>query len=454
MKFATARKFWCRAIRLIEDGSPDLCLPNPAVEFTAAAKAGEYDSLSDEEYMEALEDVEQLSALWNGTDRCAAGTLLLNALSRTRIDNRRLERIANQLAACSVGSQYIQQKNGHSGSAQRRDMPFTDRTECWDSDALGEFSPQAIYDYLCQRVLGQDEAKRAAAMVLYNHIGGRRSNAVFCGPTGCGKSEIWRHLKKQFPGLIRIVDTSRFAADGWKGGFHLRDIFEGIPAEDLDRNGLIVVLDEADKVCCETIIGGNGTDHSALTQNSLLKMLDGDVIEFGAGANSNEPSLRVDCQKVSVVLLGAFERLMQGKGRRSGGIGFGVKAPVECDYSNTDIEFSDLIDAGMRREIAGRINRIVSLRPLSEDDYKAILMGPVLHDLQAPGKYRVELDDGSAEYLARQAVEKNLGVRWMRSQVMNAVDDQMFFDHQSSVYIVKFPPETGQEPEPAVRMAS
>lgn len=272
-------------------------------------------------------------------------------------------------------------------------------------------------------------------MVVYNHGEGRRGNAVFCGPSGCGKSEIWRHLAKELPKLIRIVDASRLSAEGWKGSFHLRDIFDGIPAEDLQARGLIVVLDEADKLCCETAVGAGGTNYNALTQNSLLKMLDGDVIEFGHEEGGRKP-FSVDCSRVSVVLLGAFEQLMQSKSRASGGIGFGAAPRIECGYGNSKITYDDLIAAGMRREIAGRINCIVSLHPLSADDYRRILLGPVLDDLQATGQYRIKIDGQYADSLVEQAVASGLGVRWMKSQVLNALDDLIFDDPAAGEYTV------------------
>lgn len=115
---------------------------------------------------------------------------------------------------------------------------------------------QTDYDKLNTRIRGQDEAKRAAAVMAYNMLHGRRSNAVFAGPSGSGKTEIWRCIDRMIPGHIRIIDASRLAGDGWKGSVHVRDIFEGIDVS----GGLIVVMDEADKTICETIQANNGTD--------------------------------------------------------------------------------------------------------------------------------------------------------------------------------------------------
>lgn len=164
------------------------------------------------------------------------------------------------------------------------------------------------------------------------------------------------------------------------------------------------------------------------------------MIEFGQ-EDSNRKAFSVDCSRVSVVLLGAFERLLEGKSSNGGGIGFGAPMKKECNYGNTSITHDDLINAGMRREIAGRLNRIVSLRPLSVEDYRAILMGPVLGDLQNSRRCHIQIDPQYADSLARQAMAAGLGVRWMRSQIINALDDLMFDEPEAAEF--KIPSMSG-----------
>ena len=437
MKKEAARNFWRRHLNLVCNGFSSICVDNPVCGFTVSARAGEYDAMSDEEYGKLVSEYDEYSAIWSAKQRQTAGEILPNALRMTKIGGSAMDSIVETLAASSARSNYQYDPEHDRGPLfQGLHTAYTAEADA----SLDDWSPREIYDYISQRIHGQNEAKKAAAMAVYNHVEGRRSNVVFCGPSGCGKSEIWRYLAKDLPKLIRIVDASHLSADGWKGSFHLRDIFEGIPTEDLRKRGLIVVLDEADKILCESAIGSGGTNYNSLTQNSLLKMLDGDVVEFGHEEGGRKP-FSVDCSRVSVVLLGAFERLIQGKSRASGGIGFGSPMKKECDYSNTVITYDDLINAGMRREIAGRINRIVPLQPLSADDYRKILMGPVLDDLQVAWKCKIEIDARSAEILAEQAISTGLGARWMRSQVVNALDDLMFDDTVAEEYMIKFPTE-------------
>lgn len=416
MNKKAALDFWNEYLRLASRGTASTTAKNPAIVFTREAKCGKYDLLDDLEYEDRLADCEQLSALWQDRPSRTAGELLLTALDWTDISDSCLGQIADLLAECSAGTDYR--------ARNTRELA-----------ALPDFYPRAVYDRLCQHVLGQDAAKRVAATVLFNHLSGRRSNTLFCGPSGCGKTEIWRCLARDYPGLVRIFDGTHLHPDGWKGSLHLRDIF----AEKPGPQGLILVLDEADKLCCEPCFGSNDTNFAAMVQNELLKLMDGDVIQFGD--DGNRAGFEVDCSRVSVVLLGAFETLLDGKSRRTGGLGFGAKPRQTCDYGNTTITYDDLITAGMRREIAGRVNRIVSLRPLSISDYRAILTGPVLDDLQMPGKLRIEIDAATVDRLAKQAASMGLGVRWMRSMIQCAVDDILFDDPLQDSVVVNIPSE-------------
>ena len=435
--------FWKENLNHVMSGESDFMVENPALEFTRKAKAGYYDKISDEEYNDLLNECEAVSELWQKLPRKASGDLLLEGLKSIDLSVADFARTVSTFSSYPFPPKPDTEKEAaaafssldalHSACENR---VFTNRDHYIGLDSLDfyNWSPKGIYQFLSDRVLGQDEAKKAAALVLYNHVEGRRSNTIFCGPTGCGKSEIWRQLAKDHPRLIRMVDASRLTADGWKGSFHLRDIFEDIPPQDIVNYGLIVVLDEADKITCETMIGASGTNYAAITQNALLKMLDGDVLEFGL--EDGRKPFKVDCANVSVVLLGAFDNLMAKKSEKTSGLGFGATTKMTCDYSNSQITPDDLIKAGMRREIAGRINRIATLTPLSIDDYKLILTGPVLDDLQTLTGCPISLSDSVIDFLADEAAASGLGVRYMRSRLMNALDDLIYEDPEATEYCI------------------
>ena len=144
------------------------------------------------------------------------------------------------------------------------------------------------------------------------------------------------------------------------------------------------------------------------------------------GVQDGKPAFSVDCSRVSVVMLGAFETLLTAKtASKAKHIGFGA-APEAAPPSHKDITYDDLIRAGTRREIAGRVNRIVAMSVLGASDYKRILMGPVLSDLEKSFRCRIILDDAAADMLAEQAAGSGLGVRWAKSSIRNAVEDALF----------------------------
>ena len=162
-------------------------------------------------------------------------------------------------------------------------------------------------------------------------------------------------------------------------------------------------------------------------------MMDGDVIEFGA--EDKQPALSVDCSRVSVIMLGAFEQLLAGKAQDAKHIGFSM-APKADAGGHKDISYNDLIHAGMRLEIAGRVNKIIALEQLSVDGYKAILRGPALSGLQESTGCKISIDSAAGDALAEQAIESGLGVRWMRSAILNAIDDAMFDDPEAKAWSV------------------
>ena len=415
-----ARELLIRCLERVTAGDAGHYVENPATEFTRKAKRGDFDQLDDDEYMDLLHKVERLAKFWRGRPKRPAGEVLLCLLEKTVIPTGLLETdVADPLMKWYDWDSAELDEHGNPPAAA--DEP---EIAAALEAAFAPRRPREIRDAIAVRVLGQPEAAKAAAMIVHGRLAGRRTNAVFAGPSGCGKSEIWRCLSKEYPGLVRMIDFSRVCGEGWNGSLHLRDVFAGVNPDDIERHGLVVVLDEADKILCETAIGSGGGNHNHIIQNNLLKMLDGDVIEFGA--EHGEPAFSIDCSKVSVVMLGAFENLLTKKtaaGARH--IGFGP-APEAGPPIHKDIGYDDLIQAGARREIAGRVNRIVALNQLDAADYKKILKGPVLSDLEKDFGCRIILKEAAADMLSEQAAGSDLGVRWAKSAMRNAIEDALF----------------------------
>ena len=449
MRNKMARDFCVECINQVLSDGTNSYIENPAIKFTEMAKNGDFDPLSEEEYTALLSEVEILAKLFNNRPRRAAGSILLDVLTNApRVSYKLKDDLADLFGRllAGPGDEEIPPLSPETIQAiedyvcEQTEEMLDDLEERFDHigeemlrESLRTPPPKKIRDSITKKVIGQPEAVKAAAMIVYNHLSGRRTNAVFAGPSSCGKSEIWRTLSKEYPDLVRMVDFSRFSAEGWSGSLHLRDIFDCTDAAMVKHLGLIVVLDEADKILCEHAIGGGGTDHNALLQNDLLKMMDGDVIEFGE--DNKKAALSVDCSKVSVVMLGAFERLLAGKAQDAKHIGFSTASKTDAG-GHKDISYNDLIHAGMRLEIAGRVNKIIALEQLSVDGYKAILRGPALSGLEEATGCKISIDSAAGDALAEQAIESGLGVRWMRSAILNAIDDAMFDDPEAKAWSV------------------
>ncbi len=410
--------FWKTYIGLMTKGGVDVTMTNPAVTFTADAKAGEYDDISDEEYYELLDFTEELASFWKKNREATAGAVLLEALVNTDLSLSETDKLAQILAEASERKTYKYIKPEPEFETTFDKTPF--------DEGEVEWTPQMIYEYLDENVYRQENAKKAAAIMLYNHLKGRRRNMILAGPTGCGKTEIWRSLQKRFP-FIKIVNGPQIACDGWKGSYHMKDIFVEEPAEKAKK--MLVVIDEADKLF-EPSIGAAGVDYARKIQNEFLKIMDGDKVDFVSEGNDAKKTT-IDCSHVSFVFCGSFETLLQNREDKPATIGFFQNTAPDEEAESITIE--DLVEYGnVRREIAGRIQQIVALNALTVDDFEHILnsrkqMSPI-RQLEKLYMVNLSVDDKTKRILAEKAAGKNLGCRYMRSQIQSMLDEKMFDD--------------------------
>ena len=276
--------------------------------------------------------------------------------------------------------------------------------------------------------------------MLYHHMKGRRRNMILTGPTGCGKTEIWRTLQKQFP-FIKIVNGPQLACDGWKGSYHMKDIFLEEPTEKVKK--LLVVIDEADKLF-EPMVGAGGTDFSRAIQNEFLKVMDGDEVTFIPEEPGKNP-VSIDCSNISFVFCGSFETLRENRCSANSGIGFGQnrKSDPKEDRNLTE---EDLIEYGnVRREIAGRIQQIVVLDDLDATDFEQIMKSPKrmspIRQIEEQYEVKMEMDDQTRQSLARRAADSGLGCRYIRSQIQGMLDEKIFDEPEQTRFRFFLPKE-------------
>ena len=428
-----ARDMWAKLINLVNRGYASQLLTNPAVDFTVAVKAGKYDDLPDEEYNKMLHTIDQMAhGVWGRDAHRPAGEVLLSALLTTNIQEKSIETIVELLAEASTQTDYP------TTPEPRRDSPTLDDVHkaqgknpnvCPYNERPYDWTPRSIErEIRDEGIIGQDAAVRAASLLLYNHILGRPSVSLFCGPTGSGKTAVWQALQRVYPKQIVIYDASSLTAEGWMGGNKISTIFRSINPE--DRGRIVLVLDEADKIL-EPQIGSMGTNHSDLVQNQLLALCNHDRLFFGNERGGN--GLTVDASNISVVFLGAFQRLLEKKSANTGGLGFGADLRHKLNYSNTEITMEDLVKYGMREELAGRINRITCLDPLTADDLMRIGQGEIVN-LGKQLDVDVSIDPDTLNTLAAAALDKDFGARWLKSQLGLMLDDMLYDSPEARSY--------------------
>ena len=433
MERDTAKKFWRTYFKIANNGYADANMPNPAIDFTARAYAGDFDEISDSEYERKSCDMDDLCSFWEGRKMEAAGAVLLKAIEKTDIPDSAIDGISRILADASVRTGYCPQEQELDEGAFQPGLGFPPAYRMKNPIS----SPHEIYDYLNKNIYGQDAAKRAVSMLMFHHLNGNKRNIVMAGKSGCGKTEIWRALSKRY-GFIRIINGPQLSCDGWKGSFHLKDIFWDEPKETAEH--LVIVVDEADKML-EPAIASGGTDVARRVQNELLKLMDGDTLTF-VSDNNNDKSrkITVDCSGVSVVLCGSFETMLTTKMEASsGGIGFLQSEKKESWIGECNEK--DLIKYGnVRREIAGRINQIVTLDALTAADFEAILdsgISPILK-LEKAHKVSLSVDAATKKRLAFEAAESGLGCRFLRSTLQSILDAQMFNKPEAKAFSLSY----------------
>lgn len=455
MREQQAKDFWSAYLKLILRKGQETTIVNPFEEFRDSVAKGGYESVSDEEYANIYDQVEELSVFWQQRPKDSVAHIVIEALSRTHLYEDEIQDIAGILAEASERTNYTQQMLQEMG-AEEAEKRMADRKKAklppvppdypekeWIEAEYGfegvyeetpfddtdySWTPKLIYQYLGEHVYGQEEAKRGAAMLVYNHLQGHRRNMLVAGPTGCGKTEIWRTLQKKFS-FIKIINGPQLSCDGWKGSYHVKDIF--LEEKPQMREHMIVVVDEADKLF-EPMVGSGGTDFSRSIQNEFLKLIDGDQVTFVNEDNRKDPqTAKIDCRNISFVFCGSFEMLRNNKEDRSSAIGF--SSSTETADLTSEVTEEDLVLYGnIRREIAGRIDKIVMLQPLGADDFDQIMQSKnkIFPVSQIAGQYGIEisLDEKTRRMLAEEASESQLGCRYIRSKIQGMLDDQIFED--------------------------
>lgn len=295
---------------------------------------------------------------------------------------------------------------------------------------LEAYTPKKIVEYLDEYVCGQKEAKKTCAMALYkqvmnckNEVEDVRNNLLIAGPTGCGKTEIWRTLSKISPLPIIIHDVSRTTGAIWKGEdvtMPVKKLLATGYSEKVLKYG-IIVLDEFDKICAKTT-SSYGENFNYETQGQMLAMVEGTNVQTKTG--------NFNTNRLCFVFLGAFEQCYQKEKITEKQIGFILE---EKESKNTNnISMDDIIKFGLRLEMAGRIGKMTEIEQLTSKDYEYILNGlpqNMINKYKEQVKalnIKLNITENAVKKIAENAYKKKLGVRGLNSLIDQVLDGETF----------------------------